>query len=194
MPVKIEGAFSTAVGREQTLRSIRGVISRSAGSQALTIKTHLPQLGLQKIHTSAIVFTRRNFRWDRDKVRQQCRHLALALAQPRKNRGALRRHVVRTSVHRRECQELLWAVPRSILVRAGHGRSAAAIFGDDDVRRFQIAMITPAEWAAASASAISAAYFIVSFKGRPPLFARSKVVPATYSTAMKQTSCSSKMS
>ena len=73
-------------------------------------------------------------------------------------------------------------------------QSAAAIFGDDHVRRFQIAMITPAEWAAASASAISAAYFIVSFKGRPPLFARSKVVPATYSTAMKQTSCSSKMS
>src|SRR4029077_5806239 len=68
MPVKIEGTFSTAVGREQTLKRIRGVISRSAESQALTIKTHLPQVG-QKIHTNAIVFTRRIFRWDRDKVR-----------------------------------------------------------------------------------------------------------------------------
>ena len=116
MPVKIECGFSTAVGRDQTLGRIRGIISRNARSQALTIKTHLPQVGLQKIHTNAIVFTWRIFRWDSDKVPQQRRHLVLAVPQPRKNRGALRRHVVPRSVHRRECQEFLQSVPRSILV------------------------------------------------------------------------------
>jgi hypothetical protein len=48
VPVKIEGAFSAAMGREEALGRIRGINSRNARSHALTIKTRFPQVGSPK--------------------------------------------------------------------------------------------------------------------------------------------------
>src|ERR1700678_67949 len=90
MPVKVKGSLSAAMGREETLGGISGVIFRNARPQTLTIKTRLPQVDFQKIHTGAIVVAWRILRWDSNKVRRDRRHLVFALPQPRKNRTALR--------------------------------------------------------------------------------------------------------